>query len=70
MRQRSLVARRSRVVSGGRELHGGGDHVCRASIEKDYFCSLLLGHLATVAGDFLVFKGGTCQARCMPGFIV
>jgi predicted nucleotidyltransferase component of viral defense system len=32
-------------------------------IEKDYFCSVLLEHLAAVAGEQLVFKGGTCLAK-------
>jgi predicted nucleotidyltransferase component of viral defense system len=31
-------------------------------IEKDYFCTLLLNHLA-VSGNALVFKGGTCLAK-------
>lgn len=37
-------------------------------IEKDYFCTLLLGHLATVASDSLVFKGGTCLAKVYARF--
>lgn len=36
-------------------------------IEKDYFCSLLLNHLAVSAGD-LVFKGGTCLAKVYTEF--
>lgn len=32
-------------------------------IEKDYFCSVLLEHLAAVTGGQLVFKGGTCLAK-------
>ena len=32
-------------------------------IEKDYFCTLLLGYLSTAAGPELVFKGGTCLAK-------
>lgn len=32
-------------------------------IEKDYFCTVLLAYLAAVAGDDLVFKGGTCLAK-------
>jgi predicted nucleotidyltransferase component of viral defense system len=36
-------------------------------IEKDYFCSLLLNHLAVSAGD-LVFKGGTCLAKVYTKF--
>jgi predicted nucleotidyltransferase component of viral defense system len=32
-------------------------------IEKDYFCTLLLGYLSTVAGTDLVFKGGTCLTK-------
>lgn len=32
-------------------------------IEKDYFCTLLLDYLSTVAGAELVFKGGTCLAK-------
>ena len=32
-------------------------------IEKDYFCSVLLEHLAAVARGQLVFKGGTCLAK-------
>lgn len=37
-------------------------------IEKDYFCSVLLDHLATTAGEGLVFKGGTCLAKVHAGF--
>jgi predicted nucleotidyltransferase component of viral defense system len=37
-------------------------------IEKDYFCSVLLEHLAAVAGKQLVFKGGTCLAKVHAGF--
>lgn len=36
-------------------------------IEKDYFCSVLLQHLAE-AGCGLVFKGGTCLAKVHAGF--
>jgi predicted nucleotidyltransferase component of viral defense system len=36
-------------------------------IEKDYFCSVILEHLATSAAD-LVFKGGTCLAKIHAGF--
>ena len=36
-------------------------------IEKDYFCSVLLQHLAG-AGCGLVFKGGTCLAKVHAGF--
>jgi predicted nucleotidyltransferase component of viral defense system len=36
-------------------------------IEKDYFCSLLLDHLATSDAS-LVFKGGTCLAKVHAGF--
>lgn len=32
-------------------------------IEKDYFCSVLLEHMAAVARGQLVFKGGTCLAK-------
>src|SRR5215475_2711541 len=32
-------------------------------IEKDYFCTLLLDYLSTVAGTDLVFKGGTCLTK-------
>lgn len=32
-------------------------------IEKDYFCTLLLDYLSTVAGAELVFKGGTCLTK-------
>ncbi len=35
-------------------------------IEKDYFCTVLLQHLA-IAGDALVFKGGTCLAKVHAG---
>lgn len=31
-------------------------------LEKDYYCTLLLGHLASQPGG-LVFKGGTCLAK-------
>ncbi|HAR98853.1 MAG TPA: hypothetical protein DCS11_08185 [Syntrophus sp. (in: bacteria)] len=36
-------------------------------IEKDYFCTLLLGCL-TAADSTLVFKGGTCLAKVHAGF--
>ena len=36
-------------------------------IEKDYFCTVLLQHLAG-AGSGLVFKGGTCLAKVHVGF--
>jgi predicted nucleotidyltransferase component of viral defense system len=36
-------------------------------VEKDYFCTLLLGYLAGAVGD-LVFKGGTCLAKVHAGF--
>lgn len=36
-------------------------------IEKDYFCTLLLGYLAASDGS-LVFKGGTCLAKVYAGF--
>jgi len=36
-------------------------------IEKDYFCTVLLQHLAG-AGRALVFKGGTCLAKVHAGF--
>jgi predicted nucleotidyltransferase component of viral defense system len=36
-------------------------------IEKDYFCTLLLGYLSA-ADDSLVFKGGTCLAKIHAGF--
>lgn len=32
-------------------------------IEKDYFCTVLLAYLGVVAGDDLIFKGGTCLAK-------
>jgi len=37
-------------------------------IEKDYFCTVLLGYLAEHGGDRLVFKGGTCLAKVHAGF--
>mgnify|MGYP001571684642 CR=1 FL=1 len=37
-------------------------------IEKDYFCTVLLEHLAVVAGGQLVFKGGTCLTKVHAGF--
>lgn len=36
-------------------------------IEKDYFCTLLLKHLAG-SGDTLVFRGGTCLVKVHAGF--
>jgi len=36
-------------------------------IEKDYFCTVLLQHLAA-AGSTLVFRGGTCLAKVHVGF--
>jgi predicted nucleotidyltransferase component of viral defense system len=35
-------------------------------VEKDYYCTLLLGYLAGVEG--LVFKGGTCLAKVHAAF--
>lgn len=32
-------------------------------IEKDYFCTVLLAHLAEAKGASLVFRGGTCLAK-------
>jgi predicted nucleotidyltransferase component of viral defense system len=37
-------------------------------IEKDYFCTVLLAHLAGAADDRLVFKGGTCLAKVYADF--
>lgn len=37
-------------------------------IERDYFCTVLLGYLACSAGNRLVFKGGTCLAKVHAGF--
>lgn len=36
-------------------------------IEKDYFCSLALGHISQGAGG-MIFKGGTCLAKVYSGF--
>jgi predicted nucleotidyltransferase component of viral defense system len=36
-------------------------------VEKDYFCTVLLGYLATVGNTF-VFKGGTCLAKIHADF--
>lgn len=36
-------------------------------IEKDYFCSLILGELTAAASD-IVFRGGTCLAKVHLGF--
>ncbi len=36
-------------------------------IEKDYFCTLLLQHMA-LADSSLVFRGGTCLAKVHAGF--
>ena len=36
-------------------------------IEKDYFCTVLLGHLAA-SGETWVFKGGTCLSKVHAGF--
>lgn len=36
-------------------------------IEKDYFCSVLLEHLAARCGT-LIFRGGTCLAKVHAGF--
>ena len=36
-------------------------------IEKDYFCTVLLAHLAAI-DDRLVFKGGTCLAKVHADF--
>jgi predicted nucleotidyltransferase component of viral defense system len=32
-------------------------------IEKDYFNSVLLEHIALIVEDFLILKGGTCLAK-------
>ncbi len=37
-------------------------------IEKDYFCSVLLEHLATESRGQLVFKGGTCLTKVYAEF--
>lgn len=37
-------------------------------IEKDYFCSLVLGSIFTDSGHGLVFKGGTCLNKVYMGF--
>lgn len=37
-------------------------------IEKDYFCTVLLAHLASVRGSPLLFKGGTCMAKVHADF--
>jgi predicted nucleotidyltransferase component of viral defense system len=37
-------------------------------IEKDYFCTVLLAHLAGAADNRLVFKGGTCLAKVHADF--
>jgi predicted nucleotidyltransferase component of viral defense system len=37
-------------------------------IEKDYFSSVLLEHIALNLGDLLVFKGGTCLAKVHAAF--
>lgn len=37
-------------------------------IEKDYFSSLVLSHLAQRCGSGLIFKGGTCLAKVHTGF--
>jgi predicted nucleotidyltransferase component of viral defense system len=41
--------------------------VC-APIEKDYYCSLLLGDLSVLFGQGLVFKGGTCLSKVYADF--
>lgn len=37
-------------------------------IEKDYYCTLLLAHLAPTMKGLAVFKGGTCLAKVLVGF--
>lgn len=37
-------------------------------VEKDYFASIVLAHLAGQADHQLVFKGGTCLAKVHAGF--
>lgn len=37
-------------------------------IEKDYFCTVLLGDFARHGGADLIFKGGTCLAKVHVGF--
>ncbi|HEX7010426.1 MAG TPA: nucleotidyl transferase AbiEii/AbiGii toxin family protein [Phycisphaeraceae bacterium] len=37
-------------------------------VEKDYFCTVLLMHLARHGGRELIFKGGTCLAKVHAGF--
>jgi len=37
-------------------------------IEKDYWCTLLLAHLAGNVPETMIFKGGTCLAKVHIGF--
>jgi len=37
-------------------------------IEKDYFCTVLLEHIAAATDTGLIFKGGTCLAKVHVGF--
>ena len=39
-----------------------------ALIEKDYFCSVVLGYLSAASPTGLVFKGGTCLTKVYTGF--
>ncbi|MDQ3665050.1 MAG: nucleotidyl transferase AbiEii/AbiGii toxin family protein [Acidobacteriota bacterium] len=37
-------------------------------IEKNYFCTLLLGYFGAAVGEELIFKGGTCLAKVHADF--
>ena len=37
-------------------------------IEKDYFCTVVLAHVAAIPGSPVVFKGGTCLAKIHAAF--
>ena len=37
-------------------------------IEKDYFCTLVLGHFFASGGNELLFKGSTCLAKVHTDF--
>ena len=37
-------------------------------IEKDYFCTVLLGYFGAAVGEELIFKGGTCLAKVHADF--
>jgi len=51
-----------------RRLYGETDRLQRALIEKDYYCSVILAHLAQHLPAHVVFKGETCVSKVYTEF--